>query len=65
MKHDIKPDAIGVFLWDDAQPATLWEYQGENATGEHVFTRGSITAGDFGLIHQKTLKDFWPLVPSL
>lgn len=56
-----KAGDIGVFLADEAVPATLWEYQGENATNEHVFTTGRLATGDFRLIHRASLDDFWAL----
>lgn len=57
----IEAGAYGVFLSDEAIPATLWEYQGENATGEHVFTTGKLATGNFRLVHRASLNDFWQL----
>lgn len=61
--QNITVEAIGVFLWDTS-PATLWNYLGVNATGEHVFDTGTVAAGSFKVKHTKTLDDFWPLVPA-
>jgi hypothetical protein len=57
----IEAGDFGVFLSDEAVPATLWEYQGENATHEHVFSTGRVSTGDFRLIHRASLDDFWAL----
>ena len=56
----VTPGTFGVFLWDEANPPKLWEFQGINATGEAVFSRGSVTKGDFELTHQP-LSEFWGL----
>lgn len=52
--------SFGVFIWDENRPATLWEYQGENATGEHVFSSGAVVTNDFRVLHHDPL-EFWEL----
>lgn len=58
--NDIQPGNVGVFLWDRAWPPTFWEYQGENATGQHVFSAGTVTDGNFKVLHSEK-KEFWAL----
>ena len=60
-----KAGDIGVFFDDEGIPATLWEYQGANAIGEHVFASGRLSTNDFRLIHRASLADFWPLCNEL
>lgn len=64
IRFDLIPGAWGVFLGDNGNPAKLWEYHGINATGEHVFSRGSVSSGTFELMHADPV-EFWPLVDSL
>ena len=56
---------FGVFLSDERSPATLWEYQGVNASGEHVFSTGRLATGNFVVAHRATLADFWALSTGL